>query len=143
MSRVYPPLVDVLIRQAALLSSYVRSAHTSSVVLLAAALLLPFAQGGQLLSSVARSARATTSMTTTAAAAVDRPHTVLQASPEGQRPTIKSPTARAFAASAIGLPVRLGALEARPDRVSGTPVPEMTSPVLERRDLERGPPFFL
>lgn len=131
--------MDVLIRQAALLSSYVRSAHTSSVVLLAAALLLPFAQGGHLLSSVARSARATTMTTATAA----RPDTVLEASREGQRPTIKSPTARTFAASALGLPVRLGSLEARPERVPGTLVPEMTSPVLERRDLERGPPFFL
>lgn len=136
---MFPPLVDVLIRQAALLTSYVRSAHTSSVVLLAAALLLPFAQGGQLLSSVARSARATPSMTSTA----ERPHTVLEASREGQRPTIKSPAARVFAASALGLPVRLGSLETRPEGVSRTPVPEMTSPVLERRDLERGPPFFL
>jgi hypothetical protein len=136
---VFPTLVDVLIRQAALLGSYARSAHASSVVLLAAALLLPFAQGGQLLSSVARSARATTTLTATA----ERPHTVLEASREGQRPAIKTPAARAFAATALGLPVRLGALEARPDRVPGAQVPEMTSPVLERRDLERGPPFFL
>ena len=138
---MFPPLVDVLIRQAALLNAYLRSAHTGSVVLLAAALLLPFAQGGQLLSSVARSARATTSMT--AAATAEPPHTVLEAAREGQRPTIKSPGAHVFAASALGLPVRLGSLEARPEGVSRTLVPEMTSPVLERRDLERGPPFFL
>ncbi len=136
---MFPPLVDVLIRQAALLNAYLRSAHTGSVVLLAAALLLPFAQGGQLLSSVARSARATTSLTATA----ERPHTVLEAAREGQRPTIKSPRAQVFGASALGLPVRLGSPEARPEGVSRTPLPEMTSPVLERRDLERGPPFFL
>jgi hypothetical protein len=133
--------VDVLIRQAALLNSYLRSAHTGSVVLLAAALLLPFAQGGQLLSSLARSARATTSMTATAS--VERPCTVLEAARDGQRPTLKSPRAQVFSASTLGLPVRLGSLEARPEGVSRTLVPEMTSPVLERRDLERGPPFFL
>jgi hypothetical protein len=136
---VLPPLVDVLIRQAALLNAYLRSAHTGSVVLLAAAVLLPFAQGGQLLSSVARSARATTSM----ASIPERPQTVLEAAREGQGPTIKSPRAHVFDASALGLPVRLGSLEARPEGVSRTLVPEMTSPVLERRDLERGPPFFL
>lgn len=134
---MFPPLVDVLIRQAALLNAYIRSAHTGSVVLLAAALLLPFAQGGQLLASVARSARATVTMT------AEQPATVLEAAREGHRPTIKGPGAHAFAPPVLGLPARLGSLEAGSEPVSGTLVPERTSPVLERRDLERGPPFFL
>jgi hypothetical protein len=130
---VFPPVVDVLIRQAALLHAYMRSAHTGSVVLLAAALLLPFAQGGQLLASVARSARAS----------ADRPHPVFERARESDRPTIQSPKTHVSAAAALGLPARLGSPEAGPEPVSGALVPERTSPVLERRDLERGPPFFL
>jgi len=82
-------------------------------------------------------------MTATATAAADRPHTVFEGARESDRPTIQGPKARVLDAAAMGLPARLGSLEAGPERVSGALVPERTSPVLERRDLERGPPFFL
>ena len=135
---MFPPLLDILLRQAALLNSYLRSAHTGSVVLLAAALLLPVAQGGQLLASVARAARASVTMT-----AEHAPEPRVVSAPEGQSVVKKSPRARLFATALVGLPSRLGSPETAPEPAAAAGIPERTSPVLERRDLERGPPFFL
>jgi hypothetical protein len=133
---VFPPIVDVLIRQGAFLHTYLRSAHAGSVLLLAAALVLPFAQGARWLGSVARSARAGVILT------AHGPHAALEIAREGHRPTIKSGRARVGLEWVSGLPTRRGAPEADPEQTSSMPAPSVASPAL-RRDLERGPPFFL
>ena len=139
MSRVFPPVVDVLLRQAAALTAYLRSAHTGSVVLLAAALLLPFAQTGHWLGAVTQSVRTSTST------ALDQANPVQVAADLGASIGAGSHKAsRSFAPHVFGLPPELlGSPGAGPERVPGTPVPEEASRPLPRRDLERGPPFFL
>lgn len=134
---MFPPVVDVLLKQGAILTAYLRSAHMGSVLLLAAALLLPFAQAGQFLAAVTRSVR------TSGGVVAERPSPVLLPATDDHSGTQNANPSDSFASTLFGLPARLASSGARPERIVEALVPEEAPSALVRRDLERGPPFFL
>jgi hypothetical protein len=135
---VFPPVVDVLLKQAAVLVAYLRSAHMGSVLLLAAALLLPFAQAGQFLAGVARSSR------TSLGVVAGRPSPEFLPGTDSDR-SVAAAADRSHSLSSMffGLPIRLASAGCHPQAAQEAVAPEEAPSALVRRDLERGPPFFL
>lgn len=136
VSRVFPPVADVLLRHVTALAASLRSAHASSVVLLAAALLLPLAQTGRWLAAATEYVRA--------AAPAERLNPVLVvADPAGGSVAESHRTAHGWAATTLGHPPRLGSPGLNPLLLPRSPSPDPASGPPARRELERGPPFLL
>ncbi len=129
------PLFEMILRQALTLVAYVRSLHVGAVVLLTAALLLPFAQLAELGTLFRRPARAT-------APSGSAPAPVFAAAD----PSVDEEATRdapVLSVLLLGVPPDLGAPHLAPTPLRHDAPDAGAGPIRVRKDLERGPPFFL